>query len=164
MKAFAEHKELKYIFTKANADANGRVINRMIDKYVKCNSDAVCFESLGSLRYLSAVKYASVVIGNSSSGLIEVPSFHIPTINIGDRQKGRIQAESVINCQAVAEEVDKAMRFACSMDFRDRLVNITNPYGDGDTSGKIVDVLRKCFGDGNVNLKKKFYDIHMSEV
>ncbi len=159
LKAFSEHGELSYIFTKANADANGRVINRMIDDYVAGNANAVCFESLGSLRYLSAVKYASMVIGNSSSGLIEVPSFHVPTINIGDRQKGRIQADSVIDCQAVAGEVNRAMRRACSEEFRHGLVEVSNPYGDGDASARIVDVLQRFFMDGNVDLKKKFYDV-----
>lgn len=164
LKAFARHKNLKYIFTKANADASGRVINQMIDEYVKYNIDAVCFESLGSLRYLSAVKYASMVIGNSSSGLIEVPSFRVPTINIGDRQKGRRQAESVINCQPVEGEVDKAMQFALSAEFRAGLATAKNPYGDGNTSKRIVNIMRKYLGDGKINLKKKFYNIPVPEV
>ena len=89
--------DMKFIFTKANADSGGRVINEMIDNYVNSHENAVAFNSLGLTRYLSALKYCTMVIGNSSSGLLEVPSFGIPTINIGDRQKGRLQADSIIN-------------------------------------------------------------------
>ena len=88
LKAIDQHKEIKYIFTKANADANGRIINKMIDDYAAGNANVAAFESLGNLRYLSALKYAAMVIGNSSSGIVEAPSFGIPTINIGDRQNG----------------------------------------------------------------------------
>jgi len=162
--AFAKNDGMKYIFTKANADADGRIINQMIEEYVSDNTDAICFESLGSLRYLSAVKYSSVVIGNSSSGLIEVPSLKVPTINIGDRQKGRMQADSVINCPANAVEVDRAMQLACSKKFRDKLADVKNPYGDGKTSEKIVKVLKKVFAHNEVNLKKKFYDLPVDDI
>ncbi len=161
LRAFARHSEMKYIFTKANADTDGRIINQMIDEYVLENTNAVCFESLGSLRYLSAVKYSSVVIGNSSSGLLEVPSLKVPTINIGDRQKGRLQADSVLNCSADAVEIDRAMRLACSGEFRDKIASVKNPYGDGETSEKIVGVLKNVFAKKELNLKKQFYDLPM---
>lgn len=160
LQAFSGCKNLKYIFTKANADANGRIINKMIDEYVMQNPNAAAFESLGALRYLSALKYAEMVIGNSSSGLVEVPSFKIPTINIGDRQKGRLQAESVINCEPLEQEVTKAIELAASKEFRNQLVNVENPYGDGNTSGKIVEILKDRLLNETIDLKKKFYDIN----
>ncbi|MBU3090463.1 UDP-N-acetylglucosamine 2-epimerase (hydrolyzing), partial [Clostridium gasigenes] len=99
LKALDEMDGMKFIITKANSDSDGRVINKMIDEYEKDNKDKIiAFTSMGYLRYLSAMKYCNSVIGNSSSGIIEAPSFNKPTINIGDRQKGRMQAESVINC------------------------------------------------------------------
>lgn len=159
MKVLEKHRELKYIFTKANADADGRIINKMIDEFVIQNSDSVCFDSLGSLRYLSAVKYAYMVIGNSSSGLIEVPSFKIPTVNIGERQRGRIYADSVINCSVDENGIDKAIMLASSESFRNEVVNVKNPYGDGNTSMKVVSILRMFLEDGRIDLKKSFYDI-----
>lgn len=159
LKAFTKHKEMKYIITKANADANGRIINKMIDEYVRENENCIAFESLGALRYLSALKYASMVIGNSSSGLVEVPSFKIPTINIGDRQKGRLQAESVINCEPIEEEITAAMEKAYQSEFRDIASKVVNPYGDGNTSQKIVKIMKQKLVDEKIDLKKKFYDI-----
>lgn len=159
LQAFDRQKKFKFIFTKANADANGRIINQMIDDYVVSRPNTIAFESLGALRYLSALKYADMVLGNSSSGLVEVPSFHIPTINIGDRQKGRLQAESVINCNPVEKEVLKAMELASSKEFREKIADVKNPYGDGNTSGKIVEILKDKLADTDIDLKKKFYDI-----
>lgn len=96
--------DLQVIFTKANSDTGGRIINYLIDEYVRKNSNrCIAFSSLGQVRYLSAMKYCSFVIGNSSSGILEAPVLNKPTINIGDRQKGRIQLESIINCEAKKE-------------------------------------------------------------
>lgn len=159
LSAFDRYQDFIFIFTKANADANGRIINKMIDEYVLKHGNAVAFDSLGQLRYLSALKYADMVIGNSSSGLVEVPSFKIPTVNIGDRQKGRMQAETVINCQPVEQEVYEAMLRADSAEFRKKIKEVENPYGDGNTSAKIVEVLKQYFIGQEVDLKKKFYDI-----
>lgn len=155
--------DMKYVFTKANVDVDGEIINKMIDKYVEENTNAVVFESLGTLQYLSALKYASMVIGNSSSGLIEVPSFKIPTINIGDRQKGRLQAESVINCEPKKSDVYQAICFALSEDFQNGLKELRNPYGNGDTSRKIVKILRENLLNEEIILKKKFYDVSFEE-
>src|SRR5690606_39122045 len=106
------------IFTKANADTDGRIINLLIDDYVLNNQHkAIAFASLGQLRYLSALQYVDVVIGNSSSGLIEVPSFHKPTINIGDRQKGRIKGETVIDCDPECRSIKQAIDQALSEEF-----------------------------------------------
>lgn len=147
--------DAKIIFTKANADTDGRVINQMIDDYVKSNSERSCvFTSLGQVRYLSALKFVDVVIGNSSSGLIEVPSFNKPTVNIGDRQLGRIKASSVFDCAADYVSILKAIEHALDSTF----VKVINPYGVENPSSAIVDVLE------NISLqeilKKKFYDLN----
>ena len=156
--AISECSDYKYIITKANADADGNVINNMFEQYVTHASNAVLVSSLGMKRYLSAVKYSSMVIGNSSSGIIEVPSFGIPTINIGDRQKGRLQAKSIINCEPERESIVKAIRIAESNEFIDSLTDVINPYGDGNTSQKIVDILKDRLS-GHIDLKKPFYDL-----
>lgn len=153
------HPELKYIFTKANADANGKTINRMIDEYVKDRPNAKAAASLGTVRYLSALKHASLVMGNSSSGLIEVPTFHIPTVNIGDRQKGRLMAESVISCEPTADAITDAISKALSDEFRKKIQTVKNPYGEGNTSDKIVNILLDYLLNKKINLKKKFYNI-----
>lgn len=159
LQAFDANTYINYIFTKANADADGRIVNRMMDEYAAKHSNVKVYTSLGAQRYLSALKYASVVIGNSSSGLVEAPSFKIPTINIGDRQKGRLQADSVINCEPVKAKVCKAIEIALSAEFRKKIKYIKNPYGDGNTSEKIVEILTNNIINGHIDLKKKFYDI-----
>lgn len=156
LNALSKQQELKCIFTKANADADGRIINRMIDEYVADNDRAVAFDSLGNLKYLSAVKYASLVVGNSSSGIIEVPSFRIPTVNIGDRQKGRLRAASVIDCEPEEKAISDAIHKALAGSYE----KIQNPYGDGHTSDKIIAVMKDIICGDKINLKKKFYDIN----
>lgn len=151
-------KNMKFIFTKANADANGRIINQMIDVFVEENDCAVAFASLGMTRYLSALKYCTMVIGNSSSGLVEAPSFGVPTINIGDRQKGRLQADSVINCEPTKNKINEAITLALTKKFKEKARNTVNPYGDGNTSDKIVEVIRNFLLNDKIDLKKKFYD------
>jgi GDP/UDP-N,N'-diacetylbacillosamine 2-epimerase (hydrolysing) len=150
--------DLKFIFTKANADANGRVINKIIDKFVAENNNAIAFMSLGMNRYLSALKYCTMVIGNSSSGLLEAPSFGKSTINIGDRQKGRLQAASVINCEPTKEEIKKAIALALTDEFKIKAKSIVNPYGDGNTSQKIVATIEDFLLNDKIDLKKKFYN------
>lgn len=149
--------DYKIIFTMPNADTDGRVIIDKINKYVLANSNrAVAFSSLGQLRYLSALKFVTMVIGNSSSGLTEVPSFKIPTINIGDRQKGRIKALSVIDCLPQKEAIIESISNALSQDFQKNLVHVQNPYGLGGASRRIVDVLKEVNLDSI--LKKEFYN------
>jgi len=145
------------IFTKANSDTNGRIINEMIDQYVHTNSDkSAAFTSLGQLRYLSLLQYVNAVVGNSSSGLIEAPSFKIPTINIGDRQKGRLKAVSVIDCKPVKEDILKAFARTRTEEFQKLLQTVENPYGNGGATEKIIDILsRISLGD---ILKKTFFD------
>lgn len=140
------------IFTKANADTEGRIINQMIDEYVKIHPAARAYTSLGQVRYLSAIAQVDVVVGNSSSGLYEAPSFNKPTVNIGDRQKGRLQASSVVNCLAKASEIEQAIESALRLDCS----TVQNPYGDGSSSIKILSVLKSVV-DYKVLLKKQFY-------
>lgn len=153
-----KYRNMKFIFTKANADTNGRIINKMIDDFVKENDHAIAFTSLGINRYLSALKFCTIVIGNSSSGLLEAPSFGIPTINIGDRQKGRLQADSVINCEPIKGEIEKAIELALSDKFKSVAKDTFNPYGDGNTSEKVAATLVDYLLNGKIELKKKFYD------
>lgn len=146
------------IFTKANSDTDGRVINSMIDEYVFKNPcRTVCFASMGQLRYLSTLQFVDAVVGNSSSGLIEAPSFKIGTINIGDRQKGRIKADSVIDCKPEKSDILNAIHSIYCEEFRSKLKNIVNPYGDGGASRKIVAKLKQINLDDII--KKDFYDI-----
>jgi GDP/UDP-N,N'-diacetylbacillosamine 2-epimerase (hydrolysing) len=162
LRVVSNHKDIDFIFTKANADANGRIINKMIDSFVSENRNAVAYTSLGMIRYLSAMKYCSFVIGNSSSGLLETPSFKIPTINIGDRQKGRIQAESIINCEPNKFSMESAINRALSQEFIQLANNVNNPYGDGQTSKKVVDVIKEFILNNKINLKKKFFDLDVN--
>jgi len=147
------------IFTKANADNEGRMINYEIDKFVSKYADkAIVFTSLGQLRYLSAMQYVDAVVGNSSSGLVEAPNFNIGTINIGDRQRGRICAESVINCDGNKENIQEAFELLYSNSFQDKLQYITNPFDKGGAARKTLEIIRSVSLDGV--LKKKFYDIN----
>jgi len=158
LNALDELEETNFIFTKANSDTDGDVINKMIDEYVSQNPQkAVAFASLGQLRYLSAIKFVDIVLGNSSSGLLEVPSFKKATINIGDRQKGRARASSVIDVRPVKEEILAAIKRAYSKEFEQTLKDTINPYDGGNPSKKMVKILKEIKLDGI--LKKKFYDI-----
>ena len=158
LNALDELEETNFIFTKANSDTDGDVINKMIDEYVSENSQkAVAFASLGQLRYLSAIKFVDIVLGNSSSGLLEVPSFKKATINIGDRQKGRARASSVIDVRPDKEEILAAIKRAYSKEFEQTLKDTINPYDGGNPSKKMVKILKEIKLDGI--LKKKFYDI-----
>ena len=155
------HKEISVIFTKANADTDGRIINEMIDEYVNLNKDRCRgYTSLGQKKYLSALQFCDAVVGNSSSGIIEVPSFKIPTVNIGDRQKGRARAESVIDCGNGGEQIDAALMKALSDEFRDKISGIKNPYEGEKTSEKIVEIISKRVYEG-IDIRKKFYDIEV---
>lgn len=158
LSALDETNGLRYIFTKANADANGRGINKKIDAYCQNKDNAIALTSMGVLRYLSAMKYCEFVIGNSSSGIIEAPSFKKPTINIGDRQKGRICAKSVISCRPEKHAIMGSINKARSQQFLNEIANQANPYGDGKTSAKIAAVIKDFLDNGKINLKKSFYD------
>ena len=161
LNAINELEDTNIIFTKANSDTDGRVINQMIDEYVAKNSHkAIGFISLGQLRYLSALQFVDAMVGNSSSGLAEAPSFQIGTIDIGERQKGRIKAKSVIECEPNKQSIKKAFEKLYSNEFQELLTTVKNPYGDGCASEKVVEVLKSVSLDKI--LKKSFYDIRFS--
>ena len=146
------------IFTHANSDKNGRIINKMITEYVSSHKNkAIEFKSLGQLRYLSALQFLDFVIGNSSSGILEVPAFCIPTINIGDRQKGRINCESVINSTNTLEDIKKSITFALDKQFRETIQQQEMLYGNGTAAEKILKVIKE---HTIISLKKSFYDIN----
>ena len=154
LKVLDEFKDYHVIFTYPNSDTDGRVIIERINEYVAKNPDrCLALPSLGIKRYLSTLRYVQCVIGNSSSGIIEVPSFHIPTLNIGDRQKGRLAAESVINCGTSTKEISDALTKVMSMDCR----GIQNPYEGKDTANEILKELKAA--DLNKIIYKNFYDI-----
>lgn len=148
-----------FLITKANADAGGRRINEILARETAKHDNMKLVDSLGMKRYLSAVKYARFVLGNSSSGIIEAPVLGVPTVNIGDRQKGRLQTESIINCSPEREAIGKAMERALQMD----RTKVRSPYGDGTASEQIVAVLKNYLNGENIQLKKPFYDIRWSE-
>ncbi len=152
-----ELKNTTLIFTKPNSDKDGRIIIEMIDDYVKNNtSKSLSFKSLGQLRYLSALNHVDVVIGNSSSGILEVPIFNKPTINIGDRQKGRLMPQSVINCEPNQNSINEAITKALDPLFKKKIQNQKNIYGDGNATIQIMDILKKM----NIkSIKKPFYDL-----
>ncbi len=155
-------KDTTIIFTKANSDTDGRIINQMIDEYVAKNPHkSVGFISLGQLRYLSALQYINAVVGNSSSGLIEAPSFKIGTINIGDRQKGRIKAKSIVDCLQNKDSIIQAFKELYTTEFQELLKNVVNPYGDGCASQKIIKIIKEI--DLKNILKKSFYDLKRGE-
>jgi len=144
------------IFTKANADAGGKIINEMIDDFVSKHTNTIAFTSLGQLRYFSTLSYVDGVVGNSSSGILEVPSFKKPTINIGDRQKGRLQADSIINTPISSQAITKAIESIYTPEIKQRVQQSTNPYESDNTSQKIVEVIKKY--EKQTLLKKGFYD------
>ncbi len=159
--ALDSFKDLKVIFTKANSDKDGRIINKMIDEFVdKDKYKYIAFTSMGTLKYLSAMKYCNLVIGNSSSGIIEAPSFNVATINIGDRQDGRIQAKSIINTKPNKEDIILAIEKGLSKEFLKEIYQIESPYGNGDVSQKIVKIIKEYL-DNDIDLKKKFYDLNI---
>jgi len=152
---------MKIVFTKANADTDGRIINRLIDDYVFEHSDkAIAFTSMGTLKYLSAMKHASAVVGNSSSGIIEAPAFKVPTVDIGNRQKGRVKAPSTINCDPEVNTIVGGIETALSPAFIESLSNMPNPYERANTCSTIVGLLEKIKPEGLIN--KTFYDLPLS--
>lgn len=153
--AMRRRPELFYLITKANADAGGIQINEFLEQETVKHSNMKLVSSLGMKRYLSAVKYSRFVLGNSSSGIIEAPALGVPTVNIGDRQQGRIMAESVISCEPQCQSILDAMALAMHMEQK----RYHSPYGDGNTSEQIVCIIKDFFEKEKINLKKRFYDI-----
>ncbi|MDA8226229.1 MAG: UDP-N-acetylglucosamine 2-epimerase [Desulfitobacterium hafniense] len=151
--------EVGMIFTKPNADNQGRMLINRIDEYVASRSNAKAYTSLGQLLYLSAVAQVDAVVGNSSSGLYEVPSLSKPTVNIGVRQKGRLKASLVIDCAADSGDIAMAIVKAFKMES----LETVNPYGDGNSSIRIVGKLKE-FSDYQILLKKRFFEVEFKDV
>lgn len=146
------------IFTLPNADTDGRSLIQLVHQFVAQHANARAYTSLGQLRYLSCIAQVDGVVGNSSSGLAEVPSFQKGTINIGDRQRGRLQAASIINCEPTLNDISAALLQLYSPAFQDSLNAVRNPYGEGGASAIVIDTIKHCALEGLI--KKVFYDWH----
>ncbi len=158
LNAIEHFSEAKIIFTKTNADTAGRVINQKIDEYAEKRPNRVkVFTSMGQLLYLSAIKNMDIVLGNSSSGIVEAPALHKPTVNVGMRQQGRIRADSIIDCEENEQAIVNAIKKGLSPEFQSIVKNVKSLYGQGNTSFKIKEYLK------NVSLQnvlmKKFNDV-----
>ncbi|MBD5522983.1 MAG: UDP-N-acetylglucosamine 2-epimerase (hydrolyzing) [Lachnospiraceae bacterium] len=165
LQAMDEMTEYHYLITKANADAGGRTINECLEKFAEKRRERIFLtESLGMIRYLSAMKYCSMVIGNSSSGILEAPALGIPTVNIGDRQRGRVQAVSIVNCTPDTVAIKEAMKAVQTVEFRGKIAKdiLLRKQSGAKPSESIVSLIKKYLigEDGaEIDLKKKFYDI-----
>ena len=157
LSALAPMKSTRLIFTMPNSDTDSRILFKMINQFVAENDNAYVFTSLGHLRYLSCIAQVDGVLGNSSSGLLEVPSFNKATVNIGERQRGRLQAESVINCDPICKSISDTIDVMYSKIFQDKLKNITSPYGTGGASKKVVEIIKAS--DTRKIVKKTFYNL-----
>lgn len=155
--ALAELRDTQLIFTMPNADTDGRTLIKMVEQFVAQHPNARAYTSLGQLRYLSCIAQVDGVVGNSSSGLAEVPSFNKGTINVGDRQRGRLQAESVINCEPIRQSIEAALKRLYDADFQVVLRQVRNPYGEGGASEQVVKTIKHYAIDGIA--KKSFYDL-----
>lgn len=154
LECFPDH---KIIFTKANADSEGQAINDMIDAFVAIKPERfLAVASLGLKRYLSAIKLCSAVVGNSSSGILEAPLFGVPTVNIGNRQKGRLRVESVIDCEANSKDITDALELALNSSFRETMRDLVHPSEQDNTAKKIVTILGRI--ELREIIKKSFND------
>lgn len=152
--------EIQFIVTKSNADQGGARINELLDESEERIDNLHVFTSLGVRRYLSLMRYAEFVLGNSSSGIIETPAFHIPTVNIGDRQRGRLQTESIINCGTTKIEIEEGIRNAMSNQYRLVSKSVNSPYGDGHAAENIAKKSVEVVFSESIDLKKHFYEIN----
>lgn len=157
--AMEQFPDMHFVITKSNADAGGREINEIWDAEAQRHPNWTVTASLGMRRYLSALKYARMMIGNSSSGITEGPAMRIPTVNIGNRQKGRMMAESIVNSQVSAQDIVAAVQYCQQDDMQNIAKQIENPYGDGSTSEQIVNILRDSICADIGMVQKSFYDM-----
>jgi len=157
LRALDHFPDAQFIFTKSNADTDGRIINQKIEEYAhSLGNRAEVYTSLGQCRYLSALHYVDLVLGNSSSGIIEAPAIPVPTVNVGNRQKGRLRAESIIDCVEESENITKAIEKVLSDDFQNQIEGVGSPYGDGKTAPRIRRHIKQVNLDGPA---KTFYDL-----
>ena len=157
IEALDDFRECNIIFTKTNADTEGRIINSLIDEYIIYNKNAVSFISMGQELYISSLRYVDLVLGNSSSGIIETPTFKVPTVNIGDREKGRIMAKNIINCNYTKTDIKKAISKGLSLDFKKKIKYMKSPYDNGETAKKICKIMQNYKIPNNT--KKEFYNL-----
>ena len=156
--AIKEFKDIKFIFTMPNADTDNKIISENIKGYVLQNSNnSVYFINMGQLNYLSSLKYVDAVLGNSSSGILEAPSFKIGTINIGDRQKGRVRSKSTIDCDCDKDSIVKSINKLYSKSFIKKLRDVNNPYDYGKSAYRSLQIIKKTKLHDIV--KKPFFDI-----
>lgn len=155
--ALAELVDTQLIFTLPNADTDGRGLIKMVEQFVAQHANARAYTSLGQLRYLSCIAHVDGVVGNSSSGLAEVPSFKKGTINIGDRQKGRLQAASVLNCEPTRASIAAALAKLYSLPFERSLSQVINPYGTGGATAKVLAIIKDFPMDHLIN--KAFHNL-----
>lgn len=158
--ALGELADYKLILTYSNADNGGRAINAAIKEFAAARpGSVVAVPSLGFRRYIAVLRHATLVVGNSSSGIIEVPSFGIPTVNVGERQRGRISAPSVIHCTADKAGISDAIARALMPDHLAICRNVTNPYGSGRASSRMLDVLETI----DLRVPKRFRDLDQAQ-
>jgi len=157
LNALDEFPDIHIIFTFPNSDAEGRSIIQLIKDYCTIRKNSKYYVSLGQKKYFSTIQFVDGVVGNSSSGLLEVPTFKKGTINIGNRQKGRLRAKSVIDCDANKISISKSIEKLYSKEFQSELNNTVNPYGEGDASNKIFNIIKENLS--NISLKKHFYNL-----
>lgn len=156
MKTFPDY---QYVVTKANADAGGVVINEVWESVQHELPNACVVSSLGMRRFLSLLSYSTMMLGNSSSGIYEAPAFKVPTVNIGDRQKGRLRGETIIDCRGEKDQIISAMELAISEEFQRKVKESHNIFGDGHASEQIVRIIKEYLLENKVKLPKAFYDI-----
>jgi UDP-N-acetylglucosamine 2-epimerase len=147
------------LFTAANADTFGQIINRKIESFVRHSHDYVFESCLGSEGYFNAMSFAKCMVGNSSSGLIEAPSFKLPVVNVGDRQQGRLAAKNVIHVSYHADAIYRAIARACSASFKKKLSRLKNPYYHGGATNIILSALERVKIDQKL-IEKEFIDLH----
>lgn len=163
LSAIANFPDIEFIVTKSNADQGGARINNLLDMAEKKINNLHVFYSLGVTCYLSLMRYAEFVLGNSSSGIIEAPAFKIPTIDIGNRQRGRLRCESIINCNSDTESIVAAINTVNTTEFRNTCNTVVSAYGDGHAAKQIAEKVIETIMNTDIDLKKKFYDIGVNK-
>lgn len=159
IEAMKEFPDYQYVVTKANADAGGVVINEIWERVQHELQNTCVVSSLGMRRFLSLLSYSTMMLGNSSSGIYEAPAFKVPTVNIGDRQKGRLRGETIIDCGGEKNQIVSAMELAVSEDFQRKVKESHNIFGEGHASEQIVRIIKEYLLENKVKLPKTFYDI-----
>ena len=162
LKALETYSNLNIIITKSNADLGGQELNDFYVNYVIKNNNAYLVDSFGTEKYWTLSKWAEFVIGNSSSAIIELASLKVPVINVGDRQRGRIRPNNVIDCHPTRDEIIDSIEKVASPLFKKRLKALKNPYEGNGTSKKIIQIIEEAFREREISLKKDFFDIRGS--